>query len=147
LPFRSRAMTCKRPSPDGSITTIFLPLFPVTLASSQKSQHIFTLSNSHNIVTKVETYKTGRRHSVTTVSGSAIFGSTASSPQDVSGAGVDIATKNALKRITVPAYRSAATVSRSIETNIEGADALRTSSSGGNCITPDLRHPLVIPSP
>jgi hypothetical protein len=47
----------RRFSLDGSITTISLPLFLVTLADSQKSQGIFTLTDICNIVMKVETYK------------------------------------------------------------------------------------------
>jgi len=47
-------------------------------------------------------------------------GSTASNPQDASDAGVAIATKNALKKVTVPANQSAANVSHSITAVTEG---------------------------
>jgi hypothetical protein len=56
---------------------------------------------------------------------------------------VVIATRNTLRRITVPAYRSAATVSRSIPATTEGVVEPRRSANGENRITSALRHPLV----
>jgi hypothetical protein len=53
----SSQMTTKRPSPDGSITTISMPLFLGTLPRSQKSQ-VFALTNLRTVIIKVETYKT-----------------------------------------------------------------------------------------
>jgi hypothetical protein len=40
------------------MTTVSLPLFLVTLACPQNSQRIFNLTNLHNVIIKVETYKT-----------------------------------------------------------------------------------------
>jgi len=56
---------------------------------------------------------------------------------------VAIATKNALKRITSPAYRSAASLSRSIPASTEGVVALRRCSIGENCTVSAVRHPPV----
>jgi hypothetical protein len=41
--------TVKRPSLEGSTTTVILPLFLVTLARCQKSQTIFTLRDLRSI--------------------------------------------------------------------------------------------------
>jgi hypothetical protein len=54
-----------------------------------------------------------------------------------------IATRNTLRRITVPAYRSAVTVSRSIPATTEGVVEPRRSSKRENCIISALRYPLV----
>jgi hypothetical protein len=93
-------MTTQHPSLDGSITTISLPLFLVILTRSRKSQEIFILTNPRNIVIKVDTYKTQTDLTQCyNASVSATYGSTANSPQDVSGAREAVATKNALKGI------------------------------------------------
>jgi hypothetical protein len=59
---------------------------------------------------------------------------------------VAIATKNALRRITLPAYKSAATVSHSIPAATKGVVAPRRSSNEEICIMPALRHSLVATS-
>jgi len=73
-------------------------------------------------------------HDPTTASSLATSGCTASSPQDVSGAGVATATKNDLKKIAVPAYQSATTMSCSIPANTEGVVVPIRSSNRENCI-------------
>jgi hypothetical protein len=52
-----KQMTAKRPSPEGGVTCISLPLFLGTLARSQKSQDILKLANRCNVIVKVEAYK------------------------------------------------------------------------------------------
>jgi hypothetical protein len=52
-----KEMTAKRLFPEGSVTTLTLLLFLVTLACCQKSQTIFTLTDLRNIGIKIETYR------------------------------------------------------------------------------------------
>lgn len=76
-----KQMITKCPSIEGAITAIPL-LFLVTLARSQKSQESLSLNSLAHISIKIEAYLTYiGLINVTT----AIPGSTASSPQDVSG--------------------------------------------------------------
>jgi hypothetical protein len=58
---------------------------------------VFTVTNLRNIIMKFKTHITQvDSHTAATVSGSATSWSTASSPQNITAAGVTIATKNVL---------------------------------------------------
>jgi hypothetical protein len=52
-----KQMTAKRPSPEGEVTHVSLPLFLITLARNQNSLYIFKISSLCNIIVKVESYK------------------------------------------------------------------------------------------
>jgi len=69
--------------------------------------------------------------------------STSSSPQRVTGAQVALTTKNTPRNTMSSAFRSAATVSRSIEVATDGIVAPRINTSGENCVILTLRHHLV----
>jgi hypothetical protein len=48
-----KQMTAKRPSPEGGVTLVSLPLFLITLVRNQKSPDIFKISSLCNIIAKV----------------------------------------------------------------------------------------------
>jgi hypothetical protein len=50
-------MTANRQLPKGETQIVNLPLFPDTLARSEKSKEIFNLNNISNIFIKVEAYR------------------------------------------------------------------------------------------
>jgi hypothetical protein len=52
-----KQMAAKRPSAEGGVTIVTLPLFLITLIRNQKSLDIFKISSFSNISVKVEAYK------------------------------------------------------------------------------------------
>jgi hypothetical protein len=52
-----KQMTAKRPSPEGEVTLVSLPLFLITVVRNQKSLDIFKISSFCNIIVKVEAYE------------------------------------------------------------------------------------------
>jgi hypothetical protein len=52
-----KQMTAKRPSPEGEVTLVSLPLFFITLVRNQKSLDIFKISSLCHIIVKIEAYK------------------------------------------------------------------------------------------
>jgi hypothetical protein len=52
-----KQMTAKRPSPEGGVTPVYLPLLLITLVRNQNSLDIFKISGLCNIIVKVEVYK------------------------------------------------------------------------------------------
>jgi hypothetical protein len=52
-----KQMTAKRPSPEGGVTLVSLPLFFNTLVRNRKSLDIFKISSFCKIIVKVEAYK------------------------------------------------------------------------------------------
>jgi hypothetical protein len=127
-------MTAKCLSPEVPMTAILLIV--VALARCYKSQTIFSLTSLFNIAIPEEAYRvhTGPTQCYNCHVLVAI-GSTQSSPQDVSVAGVTVAIKIARRRTTKHVHQSAATVRCNIPAVTEGAVAPNTSTNKGS------RHP------